>query len=95
MAVDPRPPVHRGVRPGAAAGGGRRDAVGEPELLHVRDLVGGKAKLFDYGIVAIPGGFSYGDDVGAGRILANEIKGGKMDKVEDQETPRKKEWLGL
>ena len=50
-------------------------AGGDPELMHVRDLLSGKAKLFNYGIVAIPGGFSYGDDVGAGRIFANEIKG--------------------
>ena len=28
----------------------------------------------DYAVLAIPGGFSYGDDVGAGRILANQIR---------------------
>ncbi len=28
----------------------------------------------DYQIIALPGGFTYGDDVSAGKILANEIK---------------------
>jgi len=30
--------------------------------------------LLDYQIIALPGGFTYGDDIAAGRILANEIK---------------------
>jgi phosphoribosylformylglycinamidine synthase len=49
-------------------------AGASPELVHVRELASKKKSVFDYAIVAIPGGFSYGDDVAAGRILANEIK---------------------
>lgn len=49
-------------------------AGGAPELVHVNELAGKKKSVFDYAILAIPGGFSYGDDVAAGRILANEIK---------------------
>ena len=30
--------------------------------------------LPDYQIIALPGGFTYGDDIAAGKILANEIK---------------------
>jgi phosphoribosylformylglycinamidine synthase I len=30
--------------------------------------------LLDYQIIALPGGFTYGDDIAAGKILANEIK---------------------
>jgi len=30
--------------------------------------------LFEYQIIALPGGFTYGDDIAAGKILANEIK---------------------
>ena len=30
--------------------------------------------LKDYQILAIPGGFTYGDDIASGKILANEIK---------------------
>lgn len=52
-----------------------RMAGAAPELVHVGELVSGKVRLFDYAIVAIPGGFSYGDDISAGRIFANEIRG--------------------
>lgn len=31
-------------------------------------------KILDYQIIALPGGFTYGDDIAAGKILANEIK---------------------
>jgi phosphoribosylformylglycinamidine synthase subunit PurQ / glutaminase len=51
-----------------------RMAGGDPVLVHVKELVSGKVRLFDHAIVAIPGGFSYGDDISAGRILANELK---------------------
>ena len=34
----------------------------------------GKSKLSGYQILAVPGGFSYGDDIASGKILANEIK---------------------
>lgn len=44
------------------------------ELVHVNSLVNGEAALADYQILAIPGGFSYGDDTGAGKVLANELR---------------------
>ena len=51
-----------------------RYAGAKAELTHVNELRSGKAKVLDADIVVIPGGFSYGDDVAAGRILANELK---------------------
>jgi phosphoribosylformylglycinamidine (FGAM) synthase-like amidotransferase family enzyme len=33
-----------------------------------------RLRLTDYQIIALPGGFTYGDDIAAGKILANEIK---------------------
>lgn len=42
--------------------------------VHINQLVSGKVKLKDYHIMAIPGGFSYGDDIASGRILANELR---------------------
>ena len=33
-----------------------------------------KKNILDYQIITLPGGFTYGDDVAAGKILANEIK---------------------
>jgi phosphoribosylformylglycinamidine synthase subunit PurQ / glutaminase len=47
---------------------------GAPDLVHISELRSGKKKLMDYGVLAIPGGFSYGDDVGAGRVLANQVR---------------------
>jgi phosphoribosylformylglycinamidine synthase len=49
-------------------------AGAETALVHVNQLISGKARLMDYQILAIPGGFSYGDDVAAGVLLANELK---------------------
>jgi phosphoribosylformylglycinamidine synthase len=44
------------------------------ELQHINRLLE-DAGLFDrFQILCIPGGFSYGDDVAAGRILANQIQ---------------------
>lgn len=43
-------------------------------LLHVNQLLERPALLSDYQILCIPGGFSYGDDISAGRILANQIR---------------------
>jgi phosphoribosylformylglycinamidine synthase len=41
---------------------------------HVNELVRRDKRLADYQIVVIPGGFTYGDDISAGKILANELK---------------------
>jgi phosphoribosylformylglycinamidine synthase len=43
------------------------------ERVHVNRLRERPALLERYQILAIPGGFTYGDDVAAGRILANEL----------------------
>lgn len=49
-------------------------AEGSPELVHINKLAGKDKALDDYHILAIPGGFSYADDFGAGKILANELR---------------------
>jgi phosphoribosylformylglycinamidine synthase subunit PurQ / glutaminase len=49
-------------------------AGGEPELVHINELSRDEKFLKDYQILAIPGGFTYGDDIASGKILANEIK---------------------
>jgi phosphoribosylformylglycinamidine synthase len=43
------------------------------ELVHINRLLADPSLLDGYQILAIPGGFSYGDDISAGRILANQI----------------------
>jgi len=38
------------------------------------ELFSGEKNLKDYQILAFPGGFTYGDDISAGKLMANEIK---------------------
>lgn len=53
----------------------------EVELVHINELLRKEKRLGDFQILAVPGGFSYGDDIAAGRILANELKYKLMDKI--------------
>ena len=41
---------------------------------HVNELVRRDKLISRYQILVIPGGFTYGDDISAGKILANELK---------------------
>lgn len=43
------------------------------ETLHVNQLLADPAALRRHHVLAIPGGFSYGDDAGAGAVLACEL----------------------
>jgi phosphoribosylformylglycinamidine synthase subunit PurQ / glutaminase len=44
------------------------------EFVHINQLTRKEKSLDDYQIMAIPGGFTYGDDIASGKILANEMK---------------------
>ncbi len=44
-----------------------------PERIHVNRLVENPRRLEAFQILTIPGGFSYGDDIASGRILANQL----------------------
>src|SRR6266446_6550397 len=44
-----------------------------PERLHINRLRENPRLLLRFQILAIPGGFTYGDDVAAGKILANQL----------------------
>ena len=46
----------------------------EAESVHIQKLFQGEKHLNDYHILAVPGGFTYGDDIAAGKILANEFR---------------------
>ena len=43
-------------------------------LVHINQLIRGEQRLSHYQIIVIPGGFTYGDVIAAGRVLANELK---------------------
>ncbi len=49
-------------------------AGADAELVHINELTSRRQELNDYHILAIPGGFTYGDDIASGKILANELK---------------------
>ena len=48
-------------------------AGAETEKVHVNRLIEQPDLLRSFQLLAFPGGFSYGDDIAAGRILANQI----------------------
>lgn len=48
-------------------------AGAETHKLHINRVLRDPALLESFDILAFPGGFSYGDDIAAGRILANQI----------------------
>jgi phosphoribosylformylglycinamidine synthase len=47
---------------------------GRPERVTIEQIRSRAKRLMDYAMLVIPGGFSYGDDVGAGKILAAQIR---------------------
>jgi phosphoribosylformylglycinamidine synthase subunit PurQ / glutaminase len=40
----------------------------------INEIVRNEKRIMDYQILVIPGGFTYGDDISAGKIMANEIR---------------------
>jgi len=49
-----------------------RMAGAEARRVHVNDLIAGRDSLGDYQILAFPGGFSFGDDIASGKVLATK-----------------------
>lgn len=49
-------------------------AGGLPTVLHLNRLLETPRLAAKYQVLCIPGGFSYGDDIAAGRIFANQIR---------------------
>ena len=49
-------------------------AGANPKIVHFSDISSGEEKLEDYQIFAIPGGWSFADDISSGRVLANKLK---------------------
>ena len=44
------------------------------DIVHINDLIAGRSRLSDYRLLVFPGGFSYGDDTGAGNAYANRVR---------------------
>jgi len=49
-------------------------AGAQVDLIHVNELIQRRRPFSNYQVMVIPGGFTYGDDISAGRILANELR---------------------
>ena len=56
---------------------------GKSEYVHVNQLRDKSKKLNDFQILALPGGFAYGDDVASGKILAVELVSFLKDQISD------------
>ncbi len=48
-------------------------AGGDPEIVHVNQLRAGERRWAGYDMLVLPGGFSYGDALGAGRLTALDL----------------------
>jgi phosphoribosylformylglycinamidine synthase subunit PurQ / glutaminase len=51
------------------------------DIVHINDLIDGRYNLLDYRLLVFPGGFSYGDDTGAGNAYANRVRNNLWDDV--------------
>ncbi|MFQ5688056.1 MAG: phosphoribosylformylglycinamidine synthase subunit PurQ, partial [Candidatus Scalindua sp.] len=49
-------------------------AGADVDLVHVNQLAKDKELLSSYHIFVLPGGFTYGDDIAAGKVLANQLR---------------------
>src|SRR5436190_913181 len=58
-------------------------AGAEPVALHLNEVLAKPEKLGEFQLLAIPGGFSYGDDIAAGRIFAVKLRHRLGDALRD------------
>ena len=49
-------------------------AGADAKRVHINDIIDGRKRLKDYQILMLPGGFSFGDDIASGKVLANKLK---------------------
>ena len=53
------------------------------KILHINDLINSPKQLQSYQVLAIPGGFSFGDDTGSGNAMAKKIKNNLFDDIQN------------
>jgi len=51
------------------------------DLVHLSRMVETPERLFDFKILVFPGGFTYGDDLGAGTIFANRLRSSLLEPM--------------
>ncbi|MDP6188549.1 MAG: phosphoribosylformylglycinamidine synthase subunit PurQ, partial [Candidatus Poseidoniaceae archaeon] len=47
---------------------------GDSERVHVNHFISGQRSLEEFQILAVPGGFSFGDHLGSGRLMGNRMR---------------------
>ena len=50
------------------------EAGGSADIVHINDVIANPKMLLKYQILAMPGGFSYGDDTGSGKAYGNRLR---------------------
>ncbi|MCO4795218.1 MAG: phosphoribosylformylglycinamidine synthase subunit PurQ [Bacteriovoracaceae bacterium] len=58
-----------------------REAGGRADVLHINQVLENPSILKNYQGLAFPGGFSFGDELGSGQVLANKIKHGLLKEL--------------
>lgn len=53
-------------------------AGAQPTICFAGDLLSGACRLDGYDLLHLPGGFSFGDDLGSGQVFANRLRHGQM-----------------
>jgi phosphoribosylformylglycinamidine synthase I len=56
-------------------------AGAKSEYVHIKKLLAQPELLDSFQILSVPGGFSYGDDISSGRVLAQEMKAKLGDRI--------------
>src|SRR5579884_2723875 len=65
------------------------------KLVHMNELIKGDTKLCDYQILAYSGGFSHGDDIASGKVLAVDIMSNLGDQMYEFKEQKKGLILGV
>lgn len=59
------------------------EAGARASIVHINDIIDSPGVLRDARIFAFPGGFSYGDDTGSGKALANRIRNNLLEEFRE------------
>ena len=51
-----------------------REVGGTAEIRHASEILAAPSLLEQYNFLVIPGGFSFGDDIGSGKVLSNRLR---------------------
>jgi phosphoribosylformylglycinamidine synthase len=51
-----------------------RLAGAQARIVHLNEVLSGRVDVHEYQVISLPGGFSFGDDLGSGKVLANKIR---------------------